>query len=73
MYDVLKDVQRLRLFLLRRGGLRDGQPVRYIGLKARITTICGHVVPEIEWDGQWHLLDASLVNFFVLKDQPPVQ
>jgi len=43
---------------------------RYIGLKARITTISAHVVPEIEWDGQWHLLDASLVNFFVLKDQP---
>jgi hypothetical protein len=43
---------------------------RYIGLKARITTISAHVVPEIEWDGQWHLLDASLVNFFVIKGQP---
>ena len=43
---------------------------RYVGLKARVTTISLHLVPEIEWDGQWHMLDASLVNFFVLKDQP---
>ncbi|MGA2618115.1 MAG: hypothetical protein ABSF26_10930 [Thermoguttaceae bacterium] len=44
---------------------------RYLGLKARVSTIVAHVVPEIEWDGRWHLLDASLVNFFVMKDQPP--
>lgn len=46
---------------------------RYLGLKARVTSIAAHVVPEIEWDGQWHLLDASLINFFVFKDQPPQQ
>ena len=44
---------------------------RYAGLKARVSTIAAHVVPEIEWDGKWHMLDASLVNFFVMKDQPP--
>ncbi len=44
---------------------------RYVGLKARVSTIVAHVVPEIEWDGRWHMLDASLVNFFVMKDQPP--
>ncbi len=43
---------------------------RYVGLKARVTTIVAHVVPEVEWGGQWHMLDASLVNFFVLKGQP---
>ncbi len=43
---------------------------RYVGLKARVTTIVAHVVPEVQWDGQWHMLDASLVNFFVLKGQP---
>jgi hypothetical protein len=44
---------------------------RYLGLKARVSTIVAHVVPEIEWGGRWHMLDASLVNFFVMKDQPP--
>jgi hypothetical protein len=44
---------------------------RYVGLKARVSTIVAHVVPEIEWDGRWHMLDASLINFFVMKDQPP--
>ncbi len=44
---------------------------RYVGLKARVSTVVAHVVPEVEWDGRWHMLDASLVNFFVMKDQPP--
>ena len=43
---------------------------RYVGLEARISTIMAHVVPEIRWDGQWHMLDASLINFFVFQDQP---
>jgi hypothetical protein len=41
---------------------------RYAGLEARGWTIQGHVVPEIRWDGQWHLLDASLVNYFPRAD-----
>jgi hypothetical protein len=43
---------------------------RYVGLEARVSTIVAHVVPEVKWDGQWHMLDASLINFFVLKGQP---
>jgi len=43
---------------------------RYVGLKARISTINTHVVPEVWWDDGWHMLDASLINFFVVKDQP---
>ena len=43
---------------------------REVGLKARINTISGHVVPEIWWEDGWHMLDASLINFFVFKDQP---
>ena len=43
---------------------------RYAGLKARVSTIQGHVVPEVRWDGQWHMLDASLINFFVEKGPP---
>jgi hypothetical protein len=43
---------------------------RYVGLEARIFTIRTHVVPEIRWDDQWHMLDASLINFFVVRDQP---
>lgn len=43
---------------------------REVGLKARITTINAHVVPEIWWEDGWHLLDASLINFFIFKDQP---
>lgn len=43
---------------------------RYVGLEARISTINLHVVPEIQWDGAWHMLDASLINFFIFRDQP---
>ena len=44
---------------------------RYVGLNCRISTIVAHVLPEIEWDGRWHMLDASLINFFVFRDEPP--
>jgi len=37
---------------------------RFIGLPARIWTIRAHVVPEVQWDGEWHMLDASLINYF---------
>lgn len=43
---------------------------RYVGLDAHISTIVAHVVPEIEWDGKRHMLDASLINFFIFKDDP---
>lgn len=37
---------------------------RYAGLEARGWAITAHSVPEVKWDGAWHLLDASLVNYF---------
>jgi hypothetical protein len=41
---------------------------RYAGLKARGWSINRHIVPEIFWDGGWHLLDASLINYFLKRD-----
>jgi hypothetical protein len=41
---------------------------RYAGLKARGWTIHAHCVPEVFWDGSWHLLDASLINYFPKAD-----
>jgi hypothetical protein len=41
---------------------------RHIGLKARGWTINRHVVPDVFWDGKWHLLDASLINYFPKPD-----
>ena len=37
---------------------------RAAGLKARGWGISHHSVPEVWWDGDWHLLDASLINYF---------
>jgi hypothetical protein len=37
---------------------------RSAGLEARGWGINGHIVAEVYWDGDWHLLDSSLVNFF---------
>jgi hypothetical protein len=41
---------------------------RYAGLRARGWGILHHSVPEVYWDGRWHMLDASLVNYFPKKD-----
>jgi len=38
---------------------------RAAGLKARGRAINRHSVPEVFGDGDWHLLDASLVNYFL--------
>lgn len=37
---------------------------RFLGLNARGKSINAHSVPEVEWNGGWHMLDASLVNYF---------
>ena len=37
---------------------------RSVGLQARGRIINAHSVPEVCWDGAWHLLDASLINYF---------
>lgn len=44
---------------------------RAAGLKARGWTINAHVVPELFWNNSWHLLDASLINYFPRADGQP--
>jgi hypothetical protein len=41
---------------------------RAAGLQARGWGINAHSVPEVHWDGAWHLLDASLINYFPKPD-----
>jgi hypothetical protein len=41
---------------------------RYLGLTARGWGINNHSVPEVSWDGAWHLLDASLIDYFPKAD-----
>ena len=41
---------------------------RCAGLRARGWGIHGHSVPELEYGGAWHLLDASLVCYFPKSD-----
>lgn len=41
---------------------------RYCGLKARGWNIMGHCVPEVSWKDSWHMLDASMVNYFPKAD-----
>ena len=44
------------------------QLARYVGLKARGWGINSHSVPEVFYDGAWHLLDASLICYFPKAD-----
>jgi hypothetical protein len=41
---------------------------RAAGLKARGWGINRHSVPEVYYDGAWHMLDASLINYFPKED-----
>lgn len=41
---------------------------RYAGLKARGRIINSHSVPEVFFDGGWHLLDGSLLCYFPKAD-----
>jgi hypothetical protein len=41
---------------------------RYVGLKVRGWGINGHSVPEVYFDGAWHLFDSSLINYFPKTD-----
>ena len=41
---------------------------RFAGIKARGWAINGHSVPEVSWGGGWHMLDASLINYFPRAD-----
>ncbi len=42
---------------------------RYVGLQARGWGVNSHSVSEVRWDGAWHLLDASLINYFPKPDR----
>ncbi len=41
---------------------------RALGMEARSWTIRAHVVPEVYWEGCWHMLDGSLINYFRHED-----
>lgn len=41
---------------------------RHAGLKVRGWGINAHSVPEVYWNGAWHMLDASLINYFPKHD-----
>ncbi|MGD0092695.1 MAG: hypothetical protein ABSE73_22520 [Planctomycetota bacterium] len=44
---------------------------RYVGLQARGRIITLHSVPEVFWDGKWHMLDASLIAYYPGADGKP--
>lgn len=41
---------------------------RAVGLPARAWSIKAHNVPEVFYDGAWHMFDASLINYFRKPD-----
>jgi hypothetical protein len=41
---------------------------RAVGFRARGWSINGHSVPELFYDGAWHLYDSSLINYFPKAD-----
>ncbi len=44
---------------------------RYAGLPARGWGLAAHSVPEVQWDGKWHMLDGSLITYFPKADGTP--
>lgn len=41
---------------------------RFAGIEARGRILNAHSVPEVSWDGEWRLLDGSLLNYFPRAD-----
>jgi len=41
---------------------------RYLGMDARGYGVNGHSLPEVFYDDSWHVLDASLINYFPKAD-----
>ncbi len=37
---------------------------RYVGLEARGRSVRVHSLPELYYDGAWHMFDASMINYF---------
>ncbi len=37
---------------------------RAVGIPARVISLGGHVVPEVEYDGKWHILDGAYATIY---------
>ncbi|HYE06954.1 MAG TPA: hypothetical protein VEL07_15665 [Planctomycetota bacterium] len=45
---------------------------RHVGLQARGWAGNNHSIPEIFFDGKWHMMDASLINWYLLDDKKTI-
>jgi hypothetical protein len=45
---------------------------RHVGLQARGWGATGHSLPELFYDGKWHMLDASLETYYLLDDKKTI-
>ncbi|MGO9112062.1 MAG: hypothetical protein ACLP9L_22785 [Thermoguttaceae bacterium] len=68
VHDAIKDFNVYGYGMCCCASARVEQLARYLGLPARGHGINGHSVPEVFWDNRWHMLDASLVNYFSRAD-----
>ncbi len=68
VHDAIKDFNVYGYGMCCCASARVEQLARYLGMPARGHAINSHSVPEVFWDGRWHLLDASLVNYFNRAD-----
>ena len=41
---------------------------RYLGMEARGRTVVSHITSEVRYDGGWHMIDGSLMNYFLKPD-----
>ena len=68
VHDTIKDFNVYGYGMCCCASARMEQLARYLGLEARGHGINAHSVPEVFWDNEWHLLDASLVSYFTRPD-----
>ncbi len=68
VHDAIKDFNVYGYGMCCCASSRIEEFARYLGLNARGKSINAHSVPEVEWGGEWHMLDASLVNYFRRAD-----
>lgn len=75
VHDAIKDFNVYGYGMCCSASARVEQLARYLGLPVRGQSINAHSVPEVFWDNQWHMLDASLVNYFTHRrpDRQPGQ
>ncbi len=62
VHDAIKDFNVYGYGMCCCASARIEQLARYLGLPARGNGINLHSVPEVFWDGRWHMLDASLAR-----------